>query len=125
MTEKFNATFAEKALDVVLWSKYTLSLGYSPSEDNSILRFFICCNDVFCMAADSVEITEENIGILEQSFKDLPDDLGDMLFCARASKCRPLNSFYNYIPKEQWPLFDVCGEERDETNPYNGGARPK
>ena len=62
------------------------------------LVFSICANDLFAWAsAESVEVTDENIHLLEQAIKDL-EALGGRwlvtilapdLFCCRSEKCKP------------------------------------
>lgn len=118
-----NARLIERILDCLVLTPYIYDLEWNREGDD--LSFSINCNDVFCMAADAVRITEDNIDILEQAIKEMPKENGHILFCARADKIRPMNNFYKHIPKEQWPIFDACGEERDENNPYNGGKRPE
>ena len=87
--------------------------------DYAPVTFLVNCNDLFIWACSDAEpITEDNIDIFEQSYKDSTkaDKYGEChataLFCCRVRKSRPQGAFYSYIPESLWPLFNECGPER-------------
>jgi hypothetical protein len=76
------------------------------------ITMFVNCNDLFFWGcADAETVTEENIGVLEQAYKDCPDH-GGLLFCCRVRGMRPQGAFYKCFNMEEKPLFDACGPER-------------
>jgi len=38
-----------------------------------------------------------------------------LLYCARKRKMRPQGAMYEYLNKENWPLFDECGPVREKS----------
>lgn len=109
------------------------SLSWRTDGEYAPIRFFINCNDYFCWGcADSVDLTPDNIEVLEQAIADLKvsgvehaeKHYGTDLFCCRVSGLRPQGCCY---PKDRgvWPLFDVCGPEREigTGNPYPPGGK--
>lgn len=84
-------------------------------------RFGLICNDVFHWAcADVEDVGEEDLPLLEQSLKDADGGVdGAMLYCARKRGMRPQGAMYAYIDKENQPLFDAAGPERDPKEPGN------
>ncbi len=77
------------------------------------LAFFVICNDLFYWGcADSEAVSCDNITILEQSYKDSPNN-GGLLFCCRVRKMRPQGAYYHYFDADERPLFDACGQERE------------
>ena len=102
---------------------------------DGVMRFYINCNDMFCWAySDAVEITPDNIAVLEQAYADAQaakkygECYGGMLFAARVYGMRPQHAAYpKQRPNEdpdQWKalvaLFDAAGPERpvELGNPY-------
>jgi len=78
------------------------------------ITIFANCNDLFYWGcADAEEITEDNIDIFEQSYKDSEDN-GVELFCCRVRKMRPQEPYYKYINENEHHLFNECGPERKE-----------
>lgn len=78
------------------------------------IRIYTNSSDLFWWAyADCVEITEENIELLEQSLQLCKSSLGVELFACRMKKMRPQGAYYKYIPKELKKYFDECGPERE------------
>lgn len=70
------------------------------------LNFYVKCGDIFEFNYfDSVKVTPENIHILEKSIED-SEDHGGYLFCARIKGVRPRKECYEFIPEEEWPLFN-------------------
>lgn len=85
------------------------------------ITLFVNCNDLFWWGtADLEQVTEENIEILEQAYKD-SEYHGGVLFCCRARKMRPQGAYYKYLKAHEKPLFDACGPERkvDIGNPHD------
>lgn len=87
--------------------------------DYSPVTMIVNCNDLFFWAcADAESITEDNIGILEESLKELsgsegePTELVPELFCCRVRGMRPQPPYYRHIPDNVRHLFDACGPER-------------
>lgn len=96
-------------------------LFWKTNLEHHSITFFINCNDVFYWAcSDVVEITEDNIEIFEQSYKDY-EEYGGILFCCRVRNMRPQGAFYQYFADDKKYLFDDCGPKRniDILNPYN------
>lgn len=86
-------------------------------------RFAIICNDVFHWAcSDAEEVGEDDLQMLDQAMKDGGFCDGPMLYCARKRQMRPQGAMYGYIEKQNWPLFDAAGPERD---PKEFGNTPK
>ncbi len=98
------------------------------------VTFWVKCSDLFWWGvADLEDLTPENIGVLEQSYRDVqaaaPDDhaadiYGASLFCCRVRKLRPQGCCYP-PNKLLWPLFHACGPEREvgPGNPYPPGGK--
>lgn len=87
-------------------------LWWRTDDEFAPITFFINCSDSFSWGtADGERVTEENVGILEQSIEDADDPL---LFCARIRKMRPQRSMYKYIGENKRHFFDECGPEREE-----------
>jgi hypothetical protein len=98
------------------------------------VTFWVKCSDLFWWGtADLEELTPENVGLLEQSYRDAkaaaPGDCtaegyGSLLFCCRVRGLRPQGCCY---PENRalWPLIDACGPEREVGfgNPYPPGGR--
>lgn len=79
--KNMNAILIERVLNCVAWTKYFYQLQWGVEEnDKDKFYFSINCNDFFIMAADSVDITEENINLLEETVKEFPTELGAMIF---------------------------------------------
>jgi hypothetical protein len=84
------------------------------------VEFFVMCNDVFAWGtADAEPITPENIGELEQAYRDAGKACGDkwgtngaLLFVARQRKMRPQGAYYKSLEEAERPLFDACGPYR-------------
>lgn len=116
------AEFIERVLRVTA-EDYCGYIDWMIGEESEEIEFFAMCNDLFCWGlGDAVDITEENIDILEQAFKDA-GNYGKDLFCCRVEKMRPQGAVYSSYPKEIWHLFDACGPEREIGfgNPYKPG----
>lgn len=88
---------------------------------DDVVRYMINCNDVFFWgASDAVEVTPDNLSVLEDSYADLKalggDNVAyyytDLLFASRITGMRPQGCVY---PKDRevWPLLDECGPERE------------
>ena len=93
---------------------------------NEDLVFSITCNDIFCYAADSEDITsQEDVDMIEQAAKDLLeiDPLANcwatVLFIARKRKMRPLTTWHHMFDKRMIALFDACGPEREDRNLFS------
>lgn len=85
------------------------------------VTMLVNCNDVFYWGcADAEAITQENIGVFEQSYKD-SETHGEVLFCCRVRKMRPQGAYYKYIDADEKHLFDDCGppREKDMGNPHD------
>lgn len=77
------------------------------------LTFYVNCNDVFFWGvADGEDVTKETLPILEQSLEDAGLD-GMTLYCARIRGMRPQGAMYKHLDKQNWGLFDSCGDERE------------
>jgi len=108
-----------KIIDEKLKFVYDLILVLSENKSlhcleaqSDLSEFYIGCNDFFMWGcSDAEDITVETLPILQQAFKDAPDD-GALLYCARQRKMRPQGACYKWIDKENWPLFDECGDVR-------------
>jgi len=94
---------------------------YGGGQYNTPATFLAKCSDVFWWGtADCEEITEENIGVLEQACADLAATgvpaaaacHSAELFAARVRGMRPQGAAYPTDPA-LWPLFDACGPERE------------
>lgn len=99
-------------------------------NDNDELELGVRCSDIFWWAcADSQEINQSNIDLLEQTIEDvkLLIDVNDRsenviitsvtdLFVARVRQMRPQNAAYSYYHSKLWKLFDACGPSRDEND---------
>jgi hypothetical protein len=88
------------------------------------LNFYINCNDVFFWGcADGEPITEDTLPILKQAVEEIGVSNGHILYCARMRKLRPQGAYYKYINKQDWDVFNACGEEREVGmgNPYKPG----
>lgn len=86
---------------------------YSP------VTFLVNCNDVFWWGcSDAEDINEQNIDCFELAFEksssamDVGFAYAGILFCCMSRQMRPQGAFYNFLPKELWPLIDDCGPER-------------
>lgn len=108
----FAVTGEHEACDEIWWRT---DGEYAP------VTFFVGCNDLFFWAcADAEAITDENIDIFEQSYRDAAnatddgDLYGHLLFCCRARGMRPQKPYYAHFPDELHPLLDGCGPERDQ-----------
>lgn len=71
------------------------------------IAFFINCNDFFAYAADSEEVTMENLPILEQAMKDCPV-YGHLVFVARVRKQLPLPRSLERLRPEVRTLFEAA-----------------
>ena len=84
------------------------------------VTFIVNCNDLFFWAcADAELITDENIAMFEQAYKDASEhECGEcyagLLFCCRERKMRPQGAYYESFPKSMWGMFDECGPDRDK-----------
>ena len=77
------------------------------------ITLFVNCNDLFYWGCSDAEVvTEKNIDIFEQAYKD-SEDHGDLLFCCRVRKMRPQGAYYEYFSEEDKVLFDACGPVRE------------
>ncbi len=120
------AYFVERLLK--LTAKYDIITELHWTDTDKGLEFWILCNDFFIWASadgENVE-TEEDLILLEQSLKASEND-GALLYCARKRKVRPQGAYYTYLKKEDWHLFDACGEKREVGmgNPYAPGEYKK
>lgn len=114
-----NAEFVEKLLKLVAEHEANDELIW-----HSNLDFYILCNDIFAWGcADGEDVTPESLPVLEQALKDATFPDGPLLYCARMRNMRPQGAAYTFIQKENWPLFDACGPEREVGlgNPYKPG----
>jgi len=110
-------------------------IWWRTDEEFAPITFFVKCNDLFFWGcADDEVLTPENIDQLCVAYEDAGKakkyaySFGSLLFCARIRKQRPQGAYYEYIPKELWPLFNECGPERVPGfgNPYDiGEHNPK
>lgn len=77
------------------------------------LTIFASCNDLFYWAcSDHEKVTQENIHVFEQAYKDSPKN-GAILFCCRMRGMRPQGAYYKYIEPSEKHLFDACGPLRE------------
>lgn len=101
---------------------YDLTHWYPEAKEHPI-RCFVNCNDFFYWGtADGEEVTPENIDVLEEAFREVVEtpevDIyyesywGAMVFCCKMRGMRPQGACYP-SKKYLWPLFDVCGPERE------------
>lgn len=85
------------------------------------LEFKVICNDLFYWGcADSVDLTKENLPILEECIQ-ICSALNQTefiyeLFCCRVRKMRPQNPWYDMTVLDDnfTRLFDACGPERTD-----------
>lgn len=90
----------------------------APEYDPATL--FINCSDFFHWAcSDSVEVTPENVHILEESIRDCRQVTNErypneapLLFCSRVRGMRPQKPYYEALDAKLWRLFDACGPDR-------------
>lgn len=81
---------------------------------NKDLEFWIVCSDLFAWAlADLEKVTPEDFPEFKKALEDAGGDDGPLLYCCRKRGMRPQGAFYNHFDKENWPLFDACGPERE------------
>lgn len=104
-------------------------LGWSVKD--GAVSFYVNCNDLFFWGcADSEEITQESVDVLEKALADCKAvnmvtgtiEAGS-LYAARIRNMRPQGACYECIEKEFWPLYDECGPER-EVGPGNPIKHP-
>lgn len=74
----------------------------------------IDCGDVFHPAADSEEVTPENLVVLQDCIRDcgMHDLWLGELFVARIRGQRPMPSIMKLMAPELIPLFEACGQDR-------------
>jgi hypothetical protein len=97
------------------------------------VTFFVMCSDLFWWATcDSIRLTPENIGALEQATRDcLEADRvvggvdAPLLFCCRVRGMRPQGAYYGRIEKSLWHLFDACGPRRDVSTSAFGNPKSR
>lgn len=120
-TEKEQLAFIRQVIEICE------EVGIEPefSSDSGEIKIYIRCNDIFYWGcSDAEEVRIENLSILRQSAKDIPNWKAGYLFCARVRGLRPQGAFYEAKDdKKDWPLFDACGPEREICmgNPYRPG----
>ncbi len=91
---------------------WTGNLFWRSDHEYAPITMFVNCNDLFYWGcADAEEITEENIGLLEEALV-VDNTYGADLFCARSRKMRPQQPCYKGYSEEIKKLFDACGPER-------------
>jgi hypothetical protein len=91
------------------------------ADDVGGFKLFINCNDFFHWAcADAEEITDDNVDLLEDTFKEVQELKGKwdahdapLLFCARSRKMRPQGAFYKHLDTDLHHLFNAAGPDRD------------
>jgi hypothetical protein len=78
------------------------------------VRFQVNCSDFFHWAcADCEDVTEENIELLENCYKELEGltehykSYAKDLFCCRVRQMRPQQPVLTTLPEEIKPLFEV------------------
>lgn len=106
LTERILKATAFNLCDSVFWR---CDGEYAP------VTFMAICNDTFWWGtADCEKITEENIGVFEQSIED-SKDFAMELFVARVRKMRPMNCFCKGIQDPKvLEMFNACGPERNK-----------
>ena len=126
MTEQ-EAAFVLRVLQVTAFD-YCDDLWWRTDGEYAPVRFFVTCNDVFFWGcSDAVDVTPENVELLEQAYREAEavgaQFYGSWLFCARVRQMRPQGAAYPKQASPIWPLFDACGPPRavDFGNPK---ARP-
>lgn len=117
---------ADEDLHDMLW--WRTDGEYAP------VTFWINCNDLFAWGfADAEDLTPESLPVLKQAVADCKEIdsvcgsiTGCELFACRMRKMRPQGAAYPE-ERELWPLFDVCGPERETGlgNPYKPGEYKK
>lgn len=128
-----NMNFALRVLKAMQDCDCRDDLWWQLSEDNSKIEFTINCSDMFWWgAADSEDVTPENIHELEKAIVDMKALGGQaakdsfvtfgqtvgqapLLFIARMRKMRPQGTLYSYLNTSVWHIFDECGPEREPT----------
>ena len=104
-------SFIIKVLQITAFDN-TGDIFWKTDGEYAPITFFAMCNDTFHFASSDCEkITPENIGILEQSYKD-SEYHGGLLFCARVRSMRPLKCCYKYFPENEHKFFDASGPPR-------------
>lgn len=113
------------------------SVFWRTDGEHAPITFFALCNDVFWWAtADAEKITEENVGLLESTARELieidskerashachpctnldahshPTIYLESLFAARCRKMRPQRPFMKNMKDPILSLFLACGPER-------------
>jgi hypothetical protein len=108
--------------------------GYNSENPSEPLKgeydpftLLINCNDLFYWGvADCEDLTLENIGLLEETAKEIKEKFKDeedyykyensvpLLWCARWREQRPQVAYYKYFPEKMHPLFDACGLPEDQ-----------
>lgn len=93
-------------------------------DKNGLIQPYVMCNDLFYWAhADAEDISEENFHLLQEAYDELAplydipgcvDDCLQELFCCKSRKMRPQTPYYYFIGEKYWPLFDACGELRQD-----------
>lgn len=134
-TDRSKRTLIERALLVSAFD-YTDEVWWRMGEDDrERIDFYVRCSDVFAWGCSDVEeVTEENVGLLEQTVSEGEERLGRYraylaftLFVARVRKERPQDAWYNQVigtdsDEDAWwrERFDACGPERkqDFGNPH-------
>lgn len=96
-------------------------LWWRTDDQYAPVTLLINCNDLFFWGCSDCEtLTPANIGELEKAAEDMKalhpkgdyDEAG-LLFCCRQRQMRPQGAYYAHIEKCWWPLFNLCGPERD------------
>lgn len=102
--------------DLLLDHKIELSI------ESDGTKMWVNCSDVFWWGcADAEEITLEELPALLACYDEV--GAGGELWCCRKRKMRPQTASYEecYPPKD-WPIFDLSGPERDDSD---GKRRPQ
>jgi len=87
------------------------------------LSFRVNCNDVFAWAVSDAElVTDDSLSDLERALDEAGDIDGLYLYVARRRGMRPQGAMYKHIEEKNWPLFNLCGPEREAGmfNPIKG-----
>lgn len=101
-------------------------------DDAGRFKIFINCSDFFYWGtADAEPITDDNIGLLEETFREVQELKGNkwdaddapLLFCARVREMRPQGAYYKHLDEDLHHLFNAVAPERDRDifNPKEPG----
>lgn len=105
--------------DLLIEEKLRLNL-----RAESGVQPWVICNDLFFWGcADGEDISLEELPQLIECHTLSPKFGGD-LWCCRKREMRPQAAMYKYIPRDEWPLFDAAGPERDDPDGKRRDALP-